>query len=178
VVRVPSRDLNFNADFQNPASFPSPHHLHASPTYARTYPIDEKKPILGSAPPLVMTTPVPLSATSATHNFPESSTLPPNAFDFVADLHALIYRVFNDELDIKDIAQEANRIRLKIQTARGLVAQLPEVDRTQEEQQEEIRALEEKIAKQRQVLKEVSELPAVTEIIGGGGGGGKMDVDS
>lgn len=123
-----------------------------------------------------MTTPVPLSATSGTHTFPEVTTLPPNSFDFIPDLHALLLRVYNDELDVKDIHQEANRIRMKIQTARSLVAQLPEVDRTEEEQREEIRALEEKIAKQREVLKSAAELQVVKEVVGGDSG--KMEVDT
>lgn len=65
---------------------------------------------------------------------------------------------------------------MKIQTARSLVAQLPEVDRTEEEQREEIRALEEKIAKQREVLKSAAELQVVKEVVGGDSG--KMEVDT
>ena len=110
-----------------------------------------------------MTIPIPLSTTSTTApTFPDPTpSLPPNAFDFVADTHALILRVFNDELDIKDIAQEANRIRLKIQLARQAVAGLPDVERGMEEQMEEIRELEERIRRQRGVLKEVGGLGAV-----------------
>jgi hypothetical protein len=102
------------------------------------------------------------------------SPIPPNAFDFLPDLHALLQRVFSDELDPKDVAHESNQIRLKIAKARNLVANLPDVDKSPEEQSAEIKILEERIAKQRAMLKGVAQLDVVKDQVSRAG---KMEID-
>lgn len=51
------------------------------------------------------------------------------------------------------MAKEAARIKQMIQNARLAVAELPDMDRTIEEQEAEMRELEERIEKQRDVLR-------------------------
>lgn len=104
------------------------------------------------------------------------TSLPANAFDFLPDLHALLQRVFNDELDPKDVAHESSRIRLKMERARVMVSELPDVDRSLEEQKKEIRELEEKIERQRGIMRAVSRMEVVTEIAARVGGE-KMEMD-
>ncbi|KAI5806181.1 RNA polymerase II transcription mediator complex subunit 9-domain-containing protein [Geopyxis carbonaria] len=120
-----------------------------------------------------MSTPNPLATAAAIQ---AAAPIPPNAFDFLPDLHVLLQRVYNDELDPKDVTHEANRIRLKIQKARNIVAELPQVNLTLEDQQKEIKELEEHIAKQRQILKSVAELDIVQEVVKRRGG--KTGIDT
>ncbi|KAF8250285.1 hypothetical protein K440DRAFT_542107, partial [Wilcoxina mikolae CBS 423.85] len=112
--------------------------------------------------------------TMTTSNPPDESPIPPNAFDFLPDLHTLLQRVYSDELDPKDVAHESNQIRLKIAKARNLVAALPDVDKSPEEQQAEIKALQERIAKQKQMLMEMGNL----EVVKKAARSGKMEVDA
>ena len=51
------------------------------------------------------------------------------------------------------MAKEAARIKQMIQNARLAVAELPDMDRTIEEQEAEMRELEERIEKQRDALR-------------------------
>ncbi|KAI5855456.1 hypothetical protein BZA05DRAFT_333985 [Tricharina praecox] len=93
--------------------------------------------------------------------------IPPNAFDFIPDMAALINRVFSDELDPKDIIRESNHILLNLNKARELIANLPSVEKTLEEQYEAEKALEERIALQRKMLKEVAEMAEVKDVLQG-----------
>jgi len=111
---------------------------------------------------------------SATSPTLQPATLPPPcAFDFLPPLHHLLSRLLlppadqtppathplapsNQPLEPKDVAKEAARIKQMIQNARLAVAQLPDVDRTVEEQKAEIRELEGRIERQREVLREVA----------------------
>lgn len=104
------------------------------------------------------------------------TSLPADAFDFLPDLHALLQRVFNDELDPKDVAHESSRIRLKMEKARVMVSELPDVNRSLEEQKKEIRELEEKIERQGGIMRAVSKMEVVTEIAARVGGE-KMEMD-
>ena len=100
--------------------------------------------------------------------------IPPNAFDFIPDMFALINRVFGDELDPKDIIRESNHILLNLNKARELVANLPSVEKSLEEQYEAEKALEERIALQRKMLKEVAEMGEVKDVLPGSG---EMEID-
>lgn len=60
-------------------------------------------------------------------------------------------------LDIQQLDAAANAIRVQIQKARAGVAQLPDMDRTVEEQQEEIDWLEGRIARQKEMLRKTQE---------------------
>jgi len=93
----------------------------------------------------------------------QPTTIPPNAFDLLPDLHALLQRVYTDDLDPASVSHESNFLRLKIAKARQLVASLPEVDKTLSQQQEEIAKLEERIARQREMLMAVAEMAVVKE---------------
>jgi hypothetical protein len=101
-------------------------------------------------------------------------SLPPNAFDFILELKELLQRVFNDEIDMKDVDPAANHIRRQIAKTKGLVAKLPDVDKSLEEQRAEIKALEERIAKQRAVFTNVAKLDVIREQVERSGG---MEVD-
>ncbi|CBX98094.1 hypothetical protein IAQ61_010199 [Plenodomus lingam] len=93
---------------------------------------------------------------------------PPSTFDVLPDLHKLLKRLLetpsqppgatpspaqaqaqasNDgPLDAQHVATAANDLRLKIQKARRAVLSLPDMDRTCEDQEDEIRDLEARIA--------------------------------
>ncbi|RPA95977.1 hypothetical protein L873DRAFT_1812063 [Choiromyces venosus 120613-1] len=101
---------------------------------------------------------------------PPPEFLPANAFDFIPDLHALLLRVSREELELKDVDHESSHIRLKMEKARAMVANLPDVDRSLEEQKKEIRDLEERIEKQRGMIKAVVEMQIVKDIIRRKGG--------
>ncbi|KIN00844.1 hypothetical protein OIDMADRAFT_93422, partial [Oidiodendron maius Zn] len=58
-------------------------------------------------------------------------------------------------LTIKDIPAATDQLKHKLQRARAQVKELPDIDRSITEQQEEIRELEERIAKQRDVLEKL-----------------------
>jgi small-conductance mechanosensitive channel len=55
-------------------------------------------------------------------------------------------------LTIKDIPAATDELKHKLQRARAQVKELPDIDRTAAEQEEEIRELEERISRQRDVL--------------------------
>ncbi|KAL7270767.1 hypothetical protein RUND412_006517 [Rhizina undulata] len=125
-----------------------------------------------------MTTPGGSASQNPISTLPSPTTLPSTAFDFLPDLHALIQRVANDELDAKDIAHESSRIRLKIQRARAMVAELPKVDKSLEEERKEIRELEERIARQKEMISSLKDMEVVQEVVRRKGGGERMEVDS
>ncbi|CCX16449.1 RNA polymerase II transcription mediator complex subunit 9-domain-containing protein [Pyronema domesticum] len=107
-----------------------------------------------------------MTSTSVTpSSLPTESTIPPNQFDLLPDLYTLLQRVYNDDLDAKDIGTESNALRLKISKARTLLANLPDIQKTRQEQREEMDELVERIKKQRQMLKEIGELDAVKEAV-------------
>ncbi|KAF2011604.1 hypothetical protein BU24DRAFT_413239 [Aaosphaeria arxii CBS 175.79] len=112
------------------------------------------------------------SATPALPPQPPASALPPPAtFDILPDLHKLLTRLMNtaaqppaptptpsqpaDEdgpLDPKNLTNEAQKLRSKIYRAQRAVMALPDIDRTTEDQEEEIQDLEERIARLKTVL--------------------------
>jgi len=55
-------------------------------------------------------------------------------------------------LEIQQLGPAASGIKIKIQKARAALKTLPDVDRTVEDQQEDIRLLEERITKMRDML--------------------------
>ncbi|KAK0113680.1 hypothetical protein ONS95_013928 [Cadophora gregata] len=60
-------------------------------------------------------------------------------------------------LGIKDIPAATDGIKHKLQKARGLVKELPDMERSVKEQEEEMMALEERIGKQRKILEQLRE---------------------
>lgn len=66
-------------------------------------------------------------------------------------------------LTIKDIPIASDEIKHKLQKSRTQVKELPDIDRTIPEQELEIKELEEKIAKQRQVLESLREIGVATQ---------------
>ncbi|KAJ5156031.1 hypothetical protein N7492_008834 [Penicillium capsulatum] len=75
--------------------------------------------------------------TSTSQPVTESSALDPNA---------------HPPLDIKDLPTETSSVKIRIQKARGVVEGLPDVHRSVEEQQKEIDALEDRVARLRSVI--------------------------
>ncbi|KAF2849276.1 hypothetical protein T440DRAFT_399266 [Plenodomus tracheiphilus IPT5] len=121
-----------------------------------------------SLPPTGSATPaLPLPAAAP------PSLPPPSTFDVLPDLHRLLRRLLeppgqppgatpspaqasaDGPLDIQHIATAANDIRLKIQKARRAVLSLPGVDRTCQDQEDEIHDLEARIASLKASLSEL-----------------------
>jgi len=120
----------------------------------------------------MQTTPLPPSLL----NLPEG--LSPDSIDTLPVLSALLLRLQNPSstahtastsgsppavspsqlasgtgpLSIKDIPPATDELKHKLQKARIQVKELPDIERSVEEQEEEIRELEEKIKRQRDVL--------------------------
>jgi hypothetical protein len=85
---------------------------------------------------------------------------PPQTFDFIPPLHDLLSRLLVDSNDSsrqpltpRDLAIEAGGIKAKIQEARAAIAVLPDVDRNLDEQDAEMKLLEESIRAKRDILK-------------------------
>jgi hypothetical protein len=121
-----------------------------------------------SQPPTGAPTPALPVAAPTTPGIP-----PPSTFDILPDLHKLLKRLLETStqppaatptpaqlsadgpLEIQHVAAAANDIRLKIQKARRAVMALPDVERTCEDQEEEIDDLEARIARLRASLTEL-----------------------
>lgn len=106
---------------------------------------------------------------------------PPSTFDILPDLHKLLKRLLETSaqppattplpthpaadgpLEVQHVAIAANDVRLKIQKARRAVMALPHIDRTCEDQEDEIQDLEERIAQLKASLKELGR-PPTTDI--------------
>ncbi|KAH7094912.1 RNA polymerase II transcription mediator complex subunit 9-domain-containing protein [Paraphoma chrysanthemicola] len=121
-----------------------------------------------SQPPTGAATPAPPNAAPAIPSIP-----PPSTFDVLPDLHKLLKRLLDTAsqppaatptpaqpsadgpLEIQNVATAANDIRRKIQKARTAVLALPDVDRSCEDQEEEIEDLEATIARLKASLREL-----------------------
>lgn len=106
---------------------------------------------------------------------------PPSTFDVLPDLHKLLKRLLETSaqppaatptpgqppadgpLDIQHVATAANEIRLKIQKARRAVLALPDIDRTCEDQEDEIEDLEARIAQSKASLRELGRPSATAD---------------
>ena len=91
-----------------------------------------------------------------------SSSLNPSEFDFLPTIHSLLYRstldpINKDALAHKDLVTEAAAVKLKIQKAHSFIDELPDIDRTVEDQRREILTLERKVAKQRMTLQRLAQ---------------------
>jgi hypothetical protein len=115
-----------------------------------------------SLPPTGSATPA-LQAPAASQGLPSPAT-----FDILPDLHKLLKRLLDTAptpapaqvgadgpLEIQHVATAATEIRLKIQRAQRAVMALPEIDRTCEDQEEEIEDLEARIARLKASLREL-----------------------
>lgn len=108
--------------------------------------------------PNLSSTPKPTSASTSTVQ-PLSTT----PFTLLPSIHALLTRLLPADASVpnastqpplspKSVPLETAKIRHKIQAARQLVDGLPDIERTVEEQEQEIRQLEEVIQRRREVL--------------------------
>ncbi|KAJ8105611.1 hypothetical protein OPT61_g10070 [Boeremia exigua] len=108
------------------------------------------------------------SATPALQAAAAQGLPPPTAFDILPDLHRLLKRLLDTAptpapsqsaadgpLEIQHVATAATDIRLKVQRAQRAVLALPEIDRTCEDQEEEIEDLEARIARLKASLREL-----------------------
>lgn len=159
------------------AESPSHTSVPLSPGPSTSNPLSPRITTMASDAPTTSEIPSASAAAPSAAAAAAPTSLPANAFDFLPDLHALLQRVSNDELDPKDVAHESSRIRLKMERARVMVSELPGVDRSLEEQKKEIRELEEKIERQRGIMTAVSRMEVVTEVVQRRGGE-KMEMDS
>ncbi|KAI9707275.1 MAG: hypothetical protein M1836_000235 [Candelina mexicana] len=90
---------------------------------------------------------------------------PPQTFDVLPPLHSLLMRLVpqlishpdQQPLEPQHLATESSVIKIRLQKARTAVEAMPDVERNVAEQEEEIKGLEERIAKQREVLRSLSE---------------------
>lgn len=116
-----------------------------------------------SLPPTGSATPALQAPALASPGLP-----PPTTFDVLPDLHKLLKRLLDNSptpapasttadgsLEIQHVATAASDIRLKIQRAQRAVMALPEIDRTCEDQEEEIEELEARIAGLKTSLREL-----------------------
>lgn len=123
-----------------------------------------------------MSTAQALATASAT---PSQPPLPPaHLFDVLPALYALLSRLEpsvstyadTQALQYKDVATNAQAIKAKIRKATAALSKVGDIDRTVEEQEEEIRELEERIRKQKEVLRRLSRMAERVEgrVVGGG----------
>jgi hypothetical protein len=91
------------------------------------------------------------NATTATGTNPLSS--PPAPAEISHDEHAIDG---TGHLDIQELAAASGAIKIRIQKARTAVKELPDVDRSIKEQEQEIAELEARIGKMREMLKGLS----------------------
>lgn len=116
-----------------------------------------------SLPPTGSATPALQAPASTSQGLP-----PPTTFDILPDLHKLLKRLLDTSpspapaqagadgpLEIQHVATAATDIRLKIQRAQRAVMAVPEIDRTCEDQEEEIEDLEARIARLKASLREL-----------------------
>ncbi|KAF2106391.1 RNA polymerase II transcription mediator complex subunit 9-domain-containing protein [Lophiotrema nucula] len=111
---------------------------------------------------------------SATPALPSQVTVPqlppPSTFDVLPDLHRLLSRLINTSaqppaptptpgqppadgpLDVQHLGTAAAQLRRKIEKAKAAVRLLPDIDRTCEDQQEEIEYLEARIGRLKAAL--------------------------
>ncbi|KAL1602703.1 hypothetical protein SLS60_006124 [Paraconiothyrium brasiliense] len=98
---------------------------------------------------------------------------PPSSFDILPDLHRVLSRLISTSiqppgaaptpgqpsadgpLDIQQVSTAATEVKLKLQKARKAVMALPDIDRSIEDQQDEIEFLEARIAKLKSALQEL-----------------------
>lgn len=129
-----------------------------------------------SVPPTGTATPALPLAAPTTPGLP-----PPSTFDVLPDLHKLLKRLLETSpqppaatptpaqlsadgpLEIQHVATAANDIRLKIHKAQRAVMALPDIDRTCEDQEEEIEDLEARIARLKETLSQLGKPAAATD---------------
>jgi hypothetical protein len=109
---------------------------------------------------------------------------PPADFDFIPDLHKLLTRLTaptslpastpgqagkdkDGPIELQQLAGEANTIKRKIQRAREKVMALPDIDRSVQDQHEEIEDLEATIASLKGALRGLAQLQAEEGASGG-----------
>ncbi|KAI9834210.1 MAG: hypothetical protein M1819_003048 [Sarea resinae] len=129
-----------------------------------------------------MTTPQPPTSISATTTTTTPPPLPPpQTFDILPPVHALLSRLLKASssappptytdpqqagLEAQHLPTEAAAIKIRIQKARAAIESLPDMDRTVVEQEAEIRELEEKAKRQREVLAGLREKGAAAAAVG------------
>ncbi|KAK3720650.1 hypothetical protein LTR37_003700 [Vermiconidia calcicola] len=116
---------------------------------------------------------------------PNLSLPPPQTFDILPALHELLSRIdhstpFNSDSDAtlytdlpplepKELPTEVLQIKAKIRKALRDLEKLPDMERSVEEQEEEMRELEGRIGRQRDMVRRLGEMGRGLD--GGGGGG-------
>ena len=100
--------------------------------------------------------PLPAESTSCSN----TAALPPaSTFDILPLVHTLLSRLVpplestEPALEPQHLATEASALKIRLGKAKAAVAALPDVDRTTAEQEREMRRLEERVARQQEVLR-------------------------
>lgn len=134
------------------------------------------------------------SATPALPPQPSTPDLPPpSTFDVIPDLHKILSRLLqtppqappgsaaaaptptpaaDGPLEIEQVVSATAEVKLKLQRAQKAILSLPDIERTCEDQEDEIAYLEARIETLKAALRRLGQpasLPALEE--GGGGGG-------
>lgn len=140
--------------------------MSTAPTPQATASAPTSQPPTGAATPL---------GSLASHSIP-----PPSTFDVLPDLHKLLKRLLetpaqpaatptpaqlsaDGPLEAQHVSTAANDVRLKMQKARRAITTLPDIDRTCEDQEEEIEDLEARIARLKASLRGLGRPVADTE---------------
>ncbi|KAI9757648.1 MAG: hypothetical protein M4579_003373 [Chaenotheca gracillima] len=131
-----------------------------------------------STSPTTRNTPTGRNPTPANTSQPQAELPPPSTFDFLPPLHTLLSRLVpsstpdgasgqvntatgelnGPSLEPQHLATEATTLRIRIQKARAAIEALPDVDRTIEEQEGEIKELEAKVSGLKDCLGEIKNL--------------------
>lgn len=124
-----------------------------------------------SAPPTAAATPAAGPAPASQPTVP--ALPPPSTFDILPDLHRVLSRLISTSvqppgaaptpgqpsvdgpLDIQQVTTAATEVKLKLQKARKAVMAMPDIDRSVEDQQDEIDFLEARIAKLKAALQDL-----------------------
>ncbi|TKA72845.1 hypothetical protein B0A49_05149 [Cryomyces minteri] len=126
---------------------------------------------LAASPKQTIDTSPATPSNTATQSIP---SLPlPETFDILPPLHQLLSRLLaanppnltdpslaaypdQQHLDIQQLATEASSIKARIRKALAAVRALPDMERTVEEQEEEIEYLESKIRRQTRIIEDMN----------------------
>ncbi|KAI9823304.1 MAG: hypothetical protein M1832_002528 [Thelocarpon impressellum] len=101
--------------------------------------------------------------TASTTSGAQTSLPPVSTFDVLPALHTLLSRLLpsatstEPPLEPQHLATEASALKIRLQKARAAVERLPDIERLPAEQETEIRTLEERVARQRDVLRGLGE---------------------
>lgn len=93
------------------------------------------------------------SAKDQQQNSTPTPPLPPALLDIIPPLHAILSPLNIDTLDAKQLQIETTAVKLRIERLRAAIAALPASDKSIDELRDEVKAMEEKVRKQKDILR-------------------------